>query len=69
MLAYLVDTGVLALSFDVNTLVVGTEVWLRNANDDFCRLRSSYGKGKMLSREICKAWKAARKGLRPQPRR
>jgi hypothetical protein len=57
MLAYLVDAGVLVRSLDISTLVVGTEVWLRVANDDFCRLRSGYVNRQLVVREMSKRWR------------
>jgi hypothetical protein len=59
MLAYLVDMGVLERSLDISTLVVGTEIWLRDANDDFCVLRSAYVKRQLVVREMSERGRAA----------
>lgn len=57
VLAYLVDTNLLALDESISEIVVGTEVWLRDANDDYCRLLLYSVKYKYARRLLVRAVK------------
>lgn len=66
VLAYLVDLKLLQPFPEISTIVVGTEVWLHDANDDWCRLRTYRVQGEMVRRsmkETLRAFRAKSKRL------